>query len=357
MKILNVNKESTKIIIKETIKVLKNQGLVIFPSDTVYGALVDAKNEKAVKKLIDFKNRPPGKPISVFVKDFSMINHLVYVNEKQRQILKEILPGSFTVILPSKNKVSSLLESEKKTLGIRLVDYHLINELLKKYNNPITATSANLGGKSPHYSIESLLNQLPDYKKQMIDLIVDAGKLPRNKPSTIIDLSQSKIKILRQGDLYFLKNQQVFITENTDETKKLAEKIIKDNYQLIFKKPLIFILEGDLGVGKTIFVKGLANFFNIKNIVSPSFVIYYEYQGNLNNEKINFYHFDLYNIEDKNEFKYLKINQLLKEKNLLIFEWGEKSQSFFNQLAKKGLIFYLKLEYLSENKRKITLKF
>lgn len=357
MKILKINEKPVKKIIEETIKVLKNQGLVIFPSDTVYGALVDAKNEKAVKKLIDFKNRPPGKPISVFVIDFSMINDLVYINKKQSKILNEILPGSFTVILQSKNKVCSLLESEKKTLGIRLINYHLINELLKKYNNPITATSANLGGKPPHYSIESLLNQLPSYKKQMIDLIIDGGKLPKNKPSTVIDLSQSEIKILRQGDLYFLKNQQIFITSNPDETQKIAKKIIKNHYQQIFKKPLIFILEGDLGVGKTIFVKGLADFFYINNIISPSFVIYYEYQGNLNNEKINFYHFDLYNIEDKNEFKYLKINQLLKEKNLLIFEWGEKSQSFFNQLAKKGLIFYLKLEYLSENKRKITLKF
>ncbi len=357
MKILKTTENSIKKIVQETINVLKNNGLVIYPSDTVYGALVDAKSQQAVKKLINFKNRPPGKPISVFVKDFAMINDLVYVNEDHDKILKEILPGCFTVVLPSKNKVCYLLESEKKTLGIRLIDYPLINNLLREYKNPVTATSANLGGKPPHCSIDSLLNQLPNYKKEMIDLIIDGGKLPRNKPSTVIDISQKEIKILRQGNLYFLKNQQSFISKSPEETQLIAKKLINQFYRKSLEKPLIFILEGGLGVGKTIFVKGLASFFKIFDIVSPSFVIYYEYQGKLNKENINFYHFDLYNIEDEEEFKQLKINQLLKEKNILVFEWGEKSQSFFNLLAKKGRLLYLKLEYLSETERKITLKF
>ena len=99
-----------KKIIKQTVKVLKNGGLVIFPTDTVYGLLCDATNEKAVKKLIAFKNRPPGKAISVFC-DFNLLDGLVTITEGQKMIAKEILPGAFTLILSSKHKVNKLLES------------------------------------------------------------------------------------------------------------------------------------------------------------------------------------------------------------------------------------------------------
>jgi len=352
MKILKTQSNNLSEIIKETVKILTAGGLVVFPSDTVYGALVDAQNEQAVKKLITFKNRPPGKPISVFVSDFHMIKNLVYFDKNQEKILKEILPGCFTVVLKSKGKVSHLLESEKKTLGLRLINYQPIIDLVKNFGKPITATSANLGGKKPHYSIGSLLKQLPNYKKKLIDLIVDAGKLPRNKPSTVVDISFPEIKVLRRGDFEFLKNQEEYISQSENQTKEIAKKMIKklDFHRL--SKPLTIIIEGELGVGKTIFVKGLAEYFEIENIISPSFVIFYEYLIT----KGKFFHFDLYNIDDKEEFKYLKIEKLVKKNNLLVFEWGEKSADFFNLIAKKAKVIYIKMSYLTQKKRKIIIK-
>ncbi|MCX7956174.1 MAG: L-threonylcarbamoyladenylate synthase, partial [Patescibacteria group bacterium] len=298
MKIIKFEKNNHKEIIYKTLDVLRKRGLVIFPSDTVYGLLVDATNEEAVKKLISFKNRPIGKPISVFLADFKMAKEHVFINENQKNILEKILPGPFTVILKSCQKVSSLIESERKTLGIRIPDYPLILELVKNFKKPITATSANISGRPPHYRIESLLKQLSDKKKQLVDLIVDAGVLPRNKPSTIIDITENDFKILRKGDIVF-SDEKTFYSKTPTQTKKIASYFLK-KLNFSFDRPLIVILKAEMGAGKTVFVKGMAQFFGIKKIISPSFVIFYEYK--LKNQKINnFIHFDFYNIQEEEE--------------------------------------------------------
>jgi len=343
-----------KNVIEKTVEVLQQGGLVVFPSDTVYGLLVDAYNEKAVSKLIAFKNRPPGKPISVFV-DWDFLYDLVLVSEKQKELLKNILPGPFTVVLKSKGKVCPLLESEKKTLGVRIPDYQPVNSLVKKFKRPITATSANLSGKSPHYSIESLLKQLPESKKKLIDLIVDAGKLPRNKPSTVIDLVEENIKILRRGDIVFTQ-VDTYLSRSAKETKKIAKFVLNKLLEKDFERPLVFIIEGEIGVGKTVFVKGMGEFLGIKEIVSPTFVVMYEYE--VEKSKVDkLIHLDLYNLEEKEEFEYLKIGEYLAPGNLLAIEWGEKVGEIFDLLKEKGEIVYVKMSYKSEKERVIEVKF
>ncbi|MFN4212775.1 MAG: L-threonylcarbamoyladenylate synthase [Microgenomates group bacterium] len=334
-------------IIKKSIETLKKNGLLIFPSDTVYGLLADATCERAVEKLIDFKNRPPGKPISVFVSDFSMLKDYVEVDDRQEKILKELLPGPFTVVLTSKHKVCQLLESEKGTLGVRLPDYSLIIELVKIFGKPITATSANLSGRPPHYQVETLLKQLPQSKKQLIDYIVDIGKLPRNKPSTIIDLTTPTIKVIRQGDIVF-KDEKTYLSSSPRQTVKLGRYLLQRFLKEKEEKPLVFIIEGELGVGKTVLIKGMAEVLGIKNIISPTFVIYYQYG--------NFYHFDLYQIEEGEEFRYLKIEDLLKPGNILCIEWGEKAGAIADILKNKAKIIFIKIRYINEKKREIEVK-
>ncbi len=351
MKIVYLTKKNQISIINLTIKILKSNGLVIFPSDTVYGLLCNAESEKAVRKLIEFKNRPPGKATSVFCNN-NLLDQLVAINNKQSAIIEQIFPGPFTVILPSKHKVVNLLESEKGSLGIRMPVYRYIETLISQFKKPITATSANLAGRSPHYSINTLLNELSDKQKSLIDLIVDAGTLPRNKPSTVVDLTESNVKTLRQGDVDFLDRSKIFLSKSTEETKNIAKKIYKmigTIHELsLQRKPLIFIIEGELGVGKTIFIKGLGETLGIKNIISPTFVIYYEYG--------NFYHFDLYRIEEKEEFKHLGIDRLLIPGNILCFEWGEKAGEIINILKNRGKVVYVKMEYISEGDREISVK-
>ncbi len=345
--------------IDQTLAVLKQGGLVIFPSDTVYGLLADATNEEAVKKLIEFKSRPSGKPISVFC-NFQMLDKLVKINQETRNKLQALLPGPFTVVLRSKHIVSKLLESEKRTLGIRIPDYKLINELVSKFNKPITATSANIAGRSPHYSIESLMRQLSQKKKDLIDLVVDAGKLPRNKPSTVVDLTEPQIKIIRKGDVVF-KDSRTFVSNSEAETKKIA-KYLLNNQETRYKKqtkPLIFIIEGELGVGKTIFVKGIGEYLGVRDIISPSFVIYYEYEIKITKKqdtRNKLIHVDLYNLQEEGEFEHLGLERYLKPGNILCFEWGEKGRAILKLLKKKARIVYVKMRYISENKRELKIQ-
>ncbi len=345
MKIIKLNSGNVDQTINNTIEVLKSTGLVIFPSDTVYGLLVDATNKAAVEKLIAFKNRPVGKPISIFT-DIESMDQLVEINKDQQKVFEEILPGPFTIVLPSKHKVNKLLESETGTLGVRVPMYQPIKELVNKFKKPITATSANLAGRSPHYSIGSLLNELTEKQKELIDLIVDAGQLPKNKPSTVVDLSRPNVKILRQGNEDFIKSK-VFRSRTSEETKNIAEQIFTKNYKKD-EKPLIFIIKGEMGVGKTVFVKGVGEKLGINNIVSPTYVIYYEYK--------NFYHFDLYQIEDREEFGNLGIDKFLVPGNILCFEWGEKAGEIIDLLSDKGNIVYIEMKYISESEREIIVK-
>jgi tRNA threonylcarbamoyl adenosine modification protein YjeE len=275
------------------------------------------------------------------------MGQLVEINKDQQKVFEEILPGPFTIVLPSKHKVNKLLESETGTLGVRVPMYQPIKELVNKFKRPITATSANLAGRSPHYSIGSLLNELTEKQKELIDLIVDAGQLPKNKPSTVVDLSRPNVKILRQGNEDFIKSK-VFRSRTSEETKNIAGQIFTKNYKKD-EKPLIFIIKGEMGVGKTVFVKGIGEKLGINNIVSPTYVIYYEYK--------NFYHFDLYQIEDKEEFGHLGIGKFLVPGNILCFEWGEKAGEIIELLKDKGDIVYINMKYINEKEREITVNY
>lgn len=357
MKHITYNLKNSKInnlIIIETLNILGKGGMVIFPSDTVYGLLVDATNENAVKKIFEFKNRPPGKPISVFVSNLKMMKIYVKVNNNQEHIVNQLTPGPFTVILKSKHKTSLLLESEKGNLGVRIPDFALINQLIDIFKKPVTATSANLSGQNPHYQIDTLLNELSDKKKQLIDLIIDIGKLPRNKPSTVIDLTSPEIKTIRKGDIVF-KDEKTYLSETPEQTKKIAQfvltKLIKNN-----QFPFVFILQGELGVGKTVFTKGIGETLGIKNIISPTFVIYYEYKSQYKNVKY-LYHFDLYQIEEKEELENLGIDKLLVKGNVLCFEWGEKSGEIIDMLKKKAKLVYVNMEYIDKEKRSIKISY
>ena len=339
--------------VEKIIQTLKSGGLVVAPSDTVYGLLVDATNETAVRKLLAFKNRPIGKPISIFVSDYAMLSQQVEVSETQTQLLKRFLPGPFTVVLPSKHAVSRYLESEKGTLGVRIPSYPFITELVARFGKPVTATSANVSGKSPHHSTTTLLNELSEVKKGLIDLVVDGGTLPRNKPSTVIDMTTSKIQIVRKGDIIW-RDEETYISESAAQTRKLAAYLIDKLAISPSKRPVAVIMEGDLGAGKTEFVRGAAGHLHIDRVVSPTYVIYYEYEVPDRKPFDLLYHFDLYQIEDAEEFKHLGIDSMFNSRNILFFEWGGKAGPILDMLKDRADIVHVGIKHVSEKQREIT---
>ena len=320
MKIIPFSTYKTPAGKQEVLMCLKNGGVVVFPSYTVYGLLCDASNAEAVTKLLAFKDRPPGKAVSVFVEELQMMEEYCEVPAEKREMILKMLPGPYTVVLNSKHKLDTRLESETGTLGTRWISFEPVRELIREFGNPVTATSANLGGRSPHYSAKSFLNDLPKKKEEFIDIVVDAGELPHNKPSTVIDFTTTELKILRLGDSV-AKNAVFRTSLSAEATFDLGRGVIGDAVVEGDIKRLVIILKGDLGAGKTQFVKGAASYFGIDDVTSPTFVVYYEYGLPKNTNFSKFYHFDLYRFSSADEWRDAGFDDYFGGDGVCLVEW------------------------------------
>jgi len=185
-----------KNIIQKAAEIIKKGGVTVFPTDTVYGLLADARNEKAIYKIFKIKKRPKTKPIAIFVKDLEMAKKYAFIDAKQEKFLKKNWPGKITAILKSKNNLPKELAAESRTIGIRISDCELIDSLFEKINFPLAQTSANISGKEATTKINEVLEQFTGEKTKP-DLIMDAGDLPENRPSKIVDLTNEKPLIIR----------------------------------------------------------------------------------------------------------------------------------------------------------------
>ncbi len=177
----------------EALKFLNNGGVVIFPTDTVYGFLADASNKKAVEKIFKIKKRPKSKPLAVFVKDIKMAKELAEITKDQEKVLKKYWPGKYTFVLNS--KIKNNLITKNSTIAIRIPDYKPLNKLLKKINKPLAQTSVNISGDDAFLKSKDIIERFGKVKDL---LFLDAGNLKKSKPSKIIDLTENKIKFLRK---------------------------------------------------------------------------------------------------------------------------------------------------------------
>jgi len=190
---MEIVKLTPKIIVKAA-EVLKKGGVVVFPTDTVYGLICDAYNKKSVEKIFKIKKRPKSKPLAIFAKDIKATESMAFVD---KNAIKKYWPGKYTIILKLKPKIKlSRLVIKEDTIGVRVPKYKWLNNLFKRINKPLAQTSANISEKKATAKIKDVLNYFEN-KKHQPDLIIDAGNLVKNKPSKIIDLTNSKPKIIR----------------------------------------------------------------------------------------------------------------------------------------------------------------
>ncbi|KKS30504.1 MAG: Sua5/YciO/YrdC/YwlC family protein, partial [Candidatus Amesbacteria bacterium GW2011_GWA2_42_12] len=174
---------------------------MIYPTETTYGIGVDATNQRAVNALLTYKKRREGKPLSIAVFDMNMAEKFVDLNQAARNIYASFLPGPVTVVSKGKHVVVTGVESENGSLGIRIPAYDLVLQIVKAFGKPITATSANASYKKRPYCLEDIMQFLSPRQKSLIDLVIDAGELPHNEPSTVIDTTLDDVEVLRQGKL------------------------------------------------------------------------------------------------------------------------------------------------------------
>lgn len=200
MKVLQIdlNKDYSEAI-KEAVAVLSSGGVIICPTDTLYGIGCDALNEKAVRKIFDIKNRPLAKPLPVIVRDIKWAKGLAYVKKGDEKILGKIWPGRVTAILSKKEMVPNILTSGQRTVGLRVPDHKLTDQLLGSFGYPIALTSANISGEEPTQDINEIVEIFSKRLTRQPDLVLDVGILPRSEPSAVLDLTADKPKILRIG--------------------------------------------------------------------------------------------------------------------------------------------------------------
>jgi len=195
---MKIVKELTEKNLKEIKTVLDQDGIIIFPTDTVYGIGCNCYSIEGLKKLFAFKNRPLSKPINVLTDSVTKIETVAKeLNSKERELIKKYLPGDLTIIVDKKENVPDLLTANLTTVGVRIPNHKMALEILKNYPYPLATTSVNLAGESPGVEVEDFLEEF----QNKVDIIVDGGKSPIGVASTIVRVESNEIKILREGQL------------------------------------------------------------------------------------------------------------------------------------------------------------
>lgn len=180
----------TRALLKGT-EVLKNKGILIFPTDTVYGIGCDARNEKTIAKIYLMKKREEKKPFAVIMNGLSMIKEWCELSEKDEKIIIEYLPGPYTFIL--KLKKGKKLTDQTEKIGVRVPQHIFMRKLIERFGMPIAATSANISGNKDAIKFEEIEKELIE----AVDLAINGGKTLFGQSSTIIDLVEKKV--LRKG--------------------------------------------------------------------------------------------------------------------------------------------------------------
>ena len=184
-------------VLDEIIDVLNNDGLIIFPTDTVYGIACNSFSDKAIKKLYEAKKRSFDKPIGVLTDSISKIKLVVdEINSYEKELIDKYFPGELTIVFNKKDSVSDILTSNKKTIGVRIPNSETALKILKACPYPLATTSVNLSGCKEGTNVEDFIDEF----KNKVDIIIDSGKTS-DIPSTIVRIENNKINIIRKGNL------------------------------------------------------------------------------------------------------------------------------------------------------------
>lgn len=193
--IFSINPDNPQLrLIQQVVSILKDGGIICYPTDTGYGIGCDIFDQKAIKRLLQIKRRPKGKPFSFMCSDLKNISQYAHVSNTAYRLLKKCLPGPYTFVLPGTKLVPKIMATKQKTVGIRVPASPICQLLLATLDHPIINTSIPIDeapAPAEAYEIEELLGN-------RIDAFIDGGPIYPD-PSTVIDLTHDTAEILRVG--------------------------------------------------------------------------------------------------------------------------------------------------------------
>jgi len=198
MSVITLNNNNSKNAVMEAVNILKAGGIIAYPTESFYALGAMALNEKAVKKIFDLKNRPYGKPLPLIVDDIqTLLTAAKEIPDQAVEIINKFWPGPLTMIFEARKEVPLLITGESRNVAVRIPGESVALQIAKAIKMPVTATSANLSSMQPAIDAESVLS----YFGENIDLLLDGGKAPGGKPSTILDVTVTPARILREGNI------------------------------------------------------------------------------------------------------------------------------------------------------------
>ncbi len=212
-KVLDLKNDNEYNKLKEAAQIIKNCGLVLFPTETVYGLGANGLDENAVKKIYIAKGRNENNPINLLVSNMEMINNIAkHISDLEYKLMESFFPGPFTIILKKKSIVPSIVTANGDTVGVRMPSGIIAKELVELAGVPIAAPSANISGKPSGTNFNDIYSDFKD----KVDYMIDGGDSSIGIESTIVKVIDNIPHILRPGSI-------------TDEQiEKIAGTIIKD---------------------------------------------------------------------------------------------------------------------------------
>jgi tRNA threonylcarbamoyl adenosine modification protein (Sua5/YciO/YrdC/YwlC family) len=196
LKIHPQNPEMRKV--NHVVDVLKNGGIIVYPTDTIYGIGCDLMNRKSIERLCQIMNIKPQKlDLSFICNDLSHISEFVRrLDTPVFKVLKKALPGPFTFILESSSRVPKILDVNKKTVGIRIPDHAIPRTIVEHLQNPLITTSIKDDDQIKAYTTDP--EEIYEDFKHKVDIVIDGGT-GGNVPSTVVDCTGDDFSIIRQG--------------------------------------------------------------------------------------------------------------------------------------------------------------
>lgn len=184
--------------LQEVIQILKSNGIVIFPTETVYGIGGNALSNDVIDRIYMAKKRPREKAVNIMVSNIKEIEKYAEItNNIEQKIIEKCMPGPITLILKKKKNFGDYFTANNDTIGIRIPNHRIVNTILNNIDFPIIAPSANISGEPSGIQATDIVK---DFEKT-VDAIIDGGKADFSKASTIIKVVKNEIQILREGTI------------------------------------------------------------------------------------------------------------------------------------------------------------
>jgi len=193
--LIQINPENPQMrLINRVVDILKEGGVIAYPTDTYYGIGCDIMNKKAIQRIYQLKQRDKGKPFSFICSDLKNISHYAKVSNYAYKTMRRLLPGPYTFVLEGSKQVPKMMLTRRKTAGIRVPEHPICIALVSELGNPIISTSAT----KPDGSVFDHPSFIDEWFGSRLDAVIDGGTAP-NEPSSVISLNDDIPEVIRKG--------------------------------------------------------------------------------------------------------------------------------------------------------------